>query len=59
MNAMGVEGSQPGTDAHTFFILAILLCSLLCLTTIIGCYGVFSEVFGINVIVSIYEIIYF
>ncbi|XP_065366710.1 protein late bloomer [Calliphora vicina] len=54
VNAMGIEGSQPGTDAHTFFILAILLCSLLCLTTIIGCYGVFSEVFGINVIYSIF-----
>ncbi|KAM7343629.1 tetraspanin 42Ep [Cochliomyia hominivorax] len=54
VNAMGVEDAQSGTDAHTFFILAILLCSLLCLTTIIGCYGVFSEVFGINVIYSIF-----
>ncbi|XP_023291939.2 protein late bloomer [Lucilia cuprina] len=54
LNAVGFKDSQPGTDAHTFFILAILLCSLLCLTTIIGCYGVFSEVFGINVIYSIF-----
>ncbi|KAI9583478.1 hypothetical protein GQX74_005226 [Glossina fuscipes] len=50
LNAFGVEDSSPGTDAHTYYILGILLCSLLCLTIIIGCYGIFSEILGFNII---------
>ncbi|KAL9912631.1 tetraspanin 42Ep isoform 2-T2 [Glossina fuscipes fuscipes] len=54
LNAFGVEDSSPGTDAHTYYILGILLCSLLCLTIIIGCYGIFSEILGFNIIYSLF-----
>uniref|UniRef100_A0A1A9W161 Tetraspanin n=1 Tax=Glossina brevipalpis TaxID=37001 RepID=A0A1A9W161_9MUSC len=54
LNAFGIEDSTPGTDAHTYYILGILLCSLLCLTIIIGCYGIFSEILGFNIIYSFF-----
>lgn len=51
---MGVQHATPGTDGHAFFILGILLCGLLLMTTIVGCYGICSEILGVNVIVSMY-----
>ncbi|XP_005179696.1 protein late bloomer [Musca domestica] len=54
IDGLGVKYSAPGSDGHAFFILGILLCGLLIMTTVIGCYGVCSEILGVNVIYSIF-----
>ncbi|XP_073811751.1 tetraspanin 42Ep [Musca autumnalis] len=54
IDGLGVKYSTPGTEGHAFFILGILLCGLLIMTTVIGCYGVCSEILGVNVIYSLF-----
>ncbi|XP_075166614.1 tetraspanin 42Ep [Haematobia irritans] len=54
IDVLGIKNSTPGTDSHACFILGMLLCGLLVMTAVVGCYGICSEVLGVNVIYSIF-----
>ncbi|XP_037954425.1 protein late bloomer-like [Teleopsis dalmanni] len=50
----GLEYARPSTDEHSYFIVAIILGSLLGMVTFFGCYGIVCEQIGVNLIYAFF-----